>query len=64
MLANKEIIQLTFSEGILASINEDVAGKSAQDWIDEKAGLGLPAQELYDLVITTLEDSKAASVGN
>jgi len=64
VLAEKEIIQLTFSEGILNSINEEVAGKSAQDWIAEKAELGLPAQALYDLVLTTLNDSQTPPLGN
>jgi TRAP-type C4-dicarboxylate transport system substrate-binding protein len=53
-LAERQIMQLTFSDGILDAINNEVSGSSAATWIAEKTALGLPAQELYDLVTQTL----------
>ena len=55
-LSERSIIQLNFSDPILNAIRTEVAGPSAAAWIEEKEALGLPSQELYDLVMTTLED--------
>lgn len=44
------IAQLTFSDEILASIEETVAAPAAARWISENEARGLPAQELYELV--------------
>lgn len=54
-LSEREIMQLTLSDGILTAISEEVAGQSADKWIAEKNALGLPAQELYDIVSETLQ---------
>lgn len=57
-LLDRQIIQLRISDDILGSISEEVAGPSAATWIADKNALGLPAQELYDLVSTTLEGTR------
>ena len=44
------IERVTFSDENLAALRERVAQPTAQAWIEENAALGLPAQELYDLV--------------
>ncbi|MEL6681666.1 MAG: C4-dicarboxylate ABC transporter substrate-binding protein [Pseudomonadota bacterium] len=54
-LTEREIIQLTLSDEILGAINSEVAGPTVDTWITEKAALGLPAQDLYDLVNSTLQ---------
>lgn len=56
MLEEKAIIQLSFSEEMLADINNQVTGPTAQIWIDEMQALGLPAQELYNIVTSTLDE--------
>ncbi|MEL6683516.1 MAG: hypothetical protein AAFQ09_12890 [Pseudomonadota bacterium] len=57
-LAENLIIELTFNDRILESINEDVAAPAAEKRIAENTALGLPAQELYDVVQRILsEDS-------
>ena len=45
------MIELTINAEILASINAAVAAPAAASWIAENTANGLPAQELYDLVI-------------
>jgi len=45
------IERITYSDAELADFREAVAGPTAQAWIKENTAKGLPAQELYDLVI-------------
>ena len=40
---------------------QEKAGPIHQKWIDDMAAQGLPAQELYDLVNTTLEEAQATN---
>ncbi len=51
VLEEKGIEQITFSDSELTAFREKVAGPAAQSWIDDNTASGLPAQELYDLVI-------------
>jgi len=57
-LSEKQIMQLTFSDEILNAISNEVAGPSADVWIAEKSALGLPAQELYDIIPQTLRQMR------
>lgn len=50
LLKEKGIEEVTYSEEALTSFREKVAGPAAKTWIEENAGRGLPAQELYDFV--------------
>jgi TRAP-type C4-dicarboxylate transport system substrate-binding protein len=52
VLAEKNIQQITFSDAELQGFKDKVAGPAAQKWIEDNANL--PAQELYDLVKSTL----------
>jgi len=54
-LESKGIEQVSFSDEELASFREAAAGPAASAWIAENSARGLPAQELYDLVINTLD---------
>jgi TRAP-type C4-dicarboxylate transport system substrate-binding protein len=51
------IIELTINEEILSAIDEAVAAPAARAWIEETSALGLPAQELYDLVTAMIAES-------
>jgi len=53
-LEEKGIEQITYDAEALSAFREAVAGPAAQAWIAENNARGLPAQELYDLVINTL----------
>jgi len=53
-LDERGIERITYSEEELAAFREAVAGPAAAAWIEDMNGRGLPAQELYDLVINTL----------
>ena len=51
------IEQVTFSEENLAALRERVAEPAAAAWVEENAARGLPAQELLDLVRSTVSES-------
>ncbi len=55
-LQDNEIIQITITDEIIAAINEEVAGPAADAWIAETSALGVPAQEIYDMVTTMLQN--------
>ena len=50
------IIQITLRDDILDAINEAVAQPAAEAWIEENTRRGLPAQELYDMVSTMIDE--------
>lgn len=50
-LAEKGIISVTYEGDELAAFKKAVAGPAAEAWIFDMNAKGLPAQELYDLVI-------------
>lgn len=53
-LDERGIERITYTDAELAAFREAVAGPAAAAWIEDMNGRGLPAQELYDLVIDTL----------
>jgi len=53
-LDGRGIARITYTDEELAAFREAVAGPAAAAWIEENTARGLPAQELYDLVIDTL----------
>ncbi len=53
-LDEKGIEQVTFSDAELAAFKEAAAGPAAAAWIEKNTARGLPAQELYDLVVETI----------
>ncbi|MEJ6404342.1 C4-dicarboxylate ABC transporter substrate-binding protein [Yoonia sp. 2307UL14-13] len=57
-LRDRGIIEITIDQGILSAINSEVAAPTANEWVATNTTLGLPAQELYDLVSDTLQDSQ------
>ncbi len=55
-LEERGIANVTYTDEELAAFREAVAGPAAAAWIAENEARGLPAQELYDLVIDTLNN--------
>ncbi len=53
-LKEKSIAKITFAKDQLAAFKKQVAGPARDAWIKDMSAKGLPAQELYDLVIKTL----------
>ncbi len=53
-LDERGIERITYTDEELAAFREAVAGPAAAAWIEENTARGLPAQELYDLVISTI----------
>lgn len=54
LLAEKGIEEVTYEQADIDAFREKAAGPIAAAWIEENNARGLPAQELYDLVIETL----------
>ena len=54
LIEEKGIQKVSFNDERLAEFREKAAGPVAAKWIEENTARGLPAQELYDLVISTL----------
>ncbi len=50
-LDDQGIMQLTLNNEILSAIFDEVAAPTAKEWIAQQSTRGLPAQELYDLII-------------
>lgn len=50
-LDEKGISRITYGDEELVAFREAVAGPAAEAWIQENTERGLPAQELYDLVV-------------
>ena len=57
-LEEQGIEQVTYSDEDIAAFKERVAGPVAEAWIKENEARGLPAQELYDLTVKTIQESK------
>lgn len=53
-MRDRGIIELTINDSIMSSIYDAVAAPAAASWVAENAARGLPAQELYDLVLSTV----------
>ncbi len=61
VLAEKGVEKVMISDEELAKFRE-VAGKPIHDqWIADMSAQGMPAQELYDLVFSTLEQHRASN---
>lgn len=56
LLEEKGIEQVTYEQGAIDAFREKAAGPIAAAWIEENTARGLPAQELYDLVIETISN--------
>ena len=59
-LEEKSVEKVEISEEELEKFRE-VADPIHKAWIEENAGRGLPAEELYDLVVQTIDEQKSGS---
>ncbi|SFJ97305.1 C4-dicarboxylate TRAP transporter substrate-binding protein [Celeribacter neptunius] len=58
LIEEKNIEQVTFSDADIEAFKAAAATPAAEAWVAENTKRGLPAQELYDLVIETVAASK------
>ncbi|MEL6965537.1 MAG: C4-dicarboxylate TRAP transporter substrate-binding protein [Pseudomonadota bacterium] len=54
MLKEKGIEQVTFDDASLVAFRDAVAGPAADAWVEDNKKRGLPAEELLQLVLTTI----------
>ena len=57
-LDEKGIERITYADDEIAAFKDKVAGPVAKQWIEENSARGLPAQELYDLTVKAIEETK------
>uniref|UniRef100_UPI003B51C54A C4-dicarboxylate TRAP transporter substrate-binding protein n=1 Tax=Roseovarius indicus TaxID=540747 RepID=UPI003B51C54A len=61
VLEEKGVEKVTISDEELAAFREKAADPIREQWIEDMEGQGLPGQELYDLVKSTLEEAKMSN---
>ena len=58
VLAEKNVTKVTISDEQLTAFREKAAAPARDAWIADMEAQGLPAQELYDLVMSTLKEAQ------
>ncbi len=58
ILAEKNVAKVTLSDGELAAFRAKAADPIREAWIKDMSAQGIPAQELYDLVMDTLKQQR------
>ncbi|MCR9255884.1 MAG: C4-dicarboxylate TRAP transporter substrate-binding protein [Alphaproteobacteria bacterium] len=61
ILAEKNVTKVEFSADQLAAFRAKAADPIREEWIENMSAQGIPAQELYDLVIDTLKKQRGES---
>ncbi|WP_435312431.1 C4-dicarboxylate TRAP transporter substrate-binding protein [Primorskyibacter sedentarius] len=61
VLEEKGVTKVELSDAELDAFHKVAADPIRDSWIEEMSAQGLPAQELYDLVMTTLETQRAGN---
>ncbi|KAF0675140.1 C4-dicarboxylate TRAP transporter substrate-binding protein [Profundibacterium mesophilum] len=61
ILDEKGVKRVEFSEEELAEFRKTAADPAREQWIEDMSAQGLPAQELYDLVMSTLEETRSGN---
>ncbi|AVO39156.1 C4-dicarboxylate TRAP transporter substrate-binding protein [Pukyongiella litopenaei] len=61
VLEEKKVEKVVLSDEVLAEFRAKAADPARDQWIEEMSAQGLPAQELYDLVMSTLEQTRAGN---
>ncbi|QBF32378.1 C4-dicarboxylate TRAP transporter substrate-binding protein [Thalassococcus sp. S3] len=61
VLEEKGVQKVEISDEVLAEFRSTAADPIREKWITDMSAQGLPAQELYDLVISTLEETRATN---
>ena len=61
VLEEKGVTKVELSDAELDAFHKVAADPIRDSWIEEMSAQGLPAQELYDLVMSTLEEQRAGN---
>ncbi len=61
VLAEKDVQKVVISDEVLAEFRAAAADPIREKWIADMTAQGLPAQELYDLVISTLKQAQMSN---
>ncbi|MCV3273483.1 C4-dicarboxylate TRAP transporter substrate-binding protein [Roseobacter sinensis] len=61
VLEEKGVTKVEIDPAVIAEFRSAAAEPAKDAWIAEMEAQGLPGQELYDLVVTTLEEAKGGS---
>ncbi|MEM9967143.1 MAG: C4-dicarboxylate TRAP transporter substrate-binding protein [Pseudomonadota bacterium] len=61
VLAEKGVQKIEIAPEVIAEFREKAAAPIRDQWISDMEAQGLPGQELYDLVVSTLADAKGGS---
>ena len=61
VLAEKGVQKVEISDDVIAEFRAKAADPIRDAWIKDMEAQGLPGQELYDLVVTTLEQARASN---
>ena len=61
LLAEKGVQKVTIEDGVIAKFREIAAEPIRAQWISDMEAQGLPGQELYDLVLSTLNEKRATN---
>jgi len=61
ILGEKGVEKVTIDDAVLAEFRSVAADPIREAWIADMSGQGLPAQELFDLVMTTLEKHRMSN---
>ncbi len=61
VLEEKGVQKVMLPEEEIAAFKEKAADPAREKWIEEMTAQGIPAQELYDLVMKTLEETRASN---
>ncbi|MEO1704021.1 MAG: C4-dicarboxylate TRAP transporter substrate-binding protein [Pseudomonadota bacterium] len=62
VLAEKEVTKVTVDQAVIDEFRSTAADPVRDTWIADMEAQGLPGQELYDLVVTTLGDFRDANM--
>ncbi len=61
ILEEKGVAKVSFSDETIAEFKAKAADPAREEWIKNMEAQGIPGQELYDLVISTLEKERASN---
>ena len=60
ILAEKKVAKVTYSDKIINEFKAKAADPIREKWIKDMTAKGIPAQELYELVVKTLEEKRGS----
>jgi TRAP-type C4-dicarboxylate transport system substrate-binding protein len=61
VLEEKGVEKVMFTPEVIAEFKTKAADPAREEWIKDMEAQGIPGQELYDLVVTTLEKERASN---